>query len=192
MTWRCGCELEPADFSVLTECPNKAWAISCPRMMVSWWTSATLSSIPVNMKTSPFYTKVNIIKTQTYTKNQSFIWKCCLYDFNCVINWSVCNFVFAVVLLTGRTKALTVGLWTTWTVQETSETSGMSLFLCARCCTTRSTTWWRTSVTGRSSSANSSMYWNTHTPELRHSKSYYFLSLSFLSFILLLYFTPFY
>lgn len=81
----------------------------------------------------------------------------------CVINGGAWNSVFAVVLLTGRTKALTMGLWTTWTVQETLDTSGMSLFLCARCCTNRSTTWWRTSVTGRSSSANSSMYWNTHT-----------------------------
>lgn len=56
-----------AEGCVLTECPNKAWAISCPRIMVSWWTSATVSSIPVNMNTCPFYKKKK-------KKMQSKIW----------------------------------------------------------------------------------------------------------------------
>lgn len=61
-----------------------------------------------------------------------------------------------------------LGLCTTWTLQVTSDTSDMSLLLAARCCTTSSTALWRGSVTGTSSSANSSMYWNTHTHRHKH------------------------
>lgn len=51
------------------------------------------------------------------------------------------------------------GLSTTWAFQVTSDTSGMSLFLCDRCCTSFSTTWWRGSLTGTSRSSNSDMCW---------------------------------
>ena len=58
---------QSAEGFTLTECPNKAWAISCPRIKVSWWTSATASSIPVNMNTSPFYTKENTTQNLSQT-----------------------------------------------------------------------------------------------------------------------------
>lgn len=95
-------------------------------------------------------------------------------------NTKICNSTSEGPSLTGRQKALTMGLCTTWTFQETSNTSGMSLFLCARCCTSLSTTWCWGSVTGTRSSANSSMCWNKDKKDFRKlSRAYLFLIFNF-------------
>lgn len=140
---------QAADRFVLTECSRIACAISCPRTIMSWSTSVTDSSIPVNMNTFPFYTNKNSPYLSHMLRPNT--------------GWRKKLMSSVLVVLTGRTKALTSGLSTTWTLQGTSDTSRTSLFLCTRSWTDCSTTWCRGWVTGRRSSANSSMYWRTET-----------------------------